>query len=139
MLLSCRIRVGLWPRTVCLDIPVKIQVALFLKEFKGIVTTGRGLYIIDRQKNTESLLELGLTKRNCREEILNLSVENYCNGPKPDFDRPGMIWEFGKKINGDEIYIKLKIAEVGSEKLAKCISFHKAEFPLNLPLKGNQS
>lgn len=121
-----------------LDIPLEIRVALFLKEFKEIVTTGRGLDIIDRRENIQSLLELGFTKKHCREEILSLSVENYYNGPKPDKDRPGMIWEFGKKIDGDEIYIKLKIAEVGAEKLAKCISFHKANLPLSFPLEGKK-
>ncbi len=119
-----------------MDIPLKIRVALFLKEFKEIVATGRGLDLIDRRKNLDSLLELGFTKRNCKEEILDLSVANYCDGPKPDKDRPGEIWEFGKKMDGDQIYIKLKIAQVGSEKLAKCISFHKAQFPLNFPLRG---
>ncbi len=119
-----------------MDIPLKIRVALFLKEFKGIVATGRGLYLIDRRKNTVSLLELGMTKKHCREEILSLSVEDYHDGPKPDKDRPGEIWEFGKKVDGDEIYIKLKIAMSGSERFAKCISFHKAQFPLSFPLKG---
>jgi len=63
-------------------------------------------------------------------------VENYYDGPKQDRDRPGKVWEFGKKIDGNEIYIKLKIAEVNNEKLAKCISFHKANSPLSFPLKG---
>ena len=121
-----------------MDIPVKIRVALFLKEFKVIVTTGRGLDIIDRRENIKCLIELGFTKMHCREEILSLSVDNYHDGPKPDIDRPGMVWEFGKKIDGDEIYIKLKIAEVDNEKLAKCISFHKANSPLNFPLEGKK-
>jgi hypothetical protein len=48
---------------------------------------------------------------------------------------PGEIWEFGKRIGGNDVYIKLKIAQVGNDKIAKCISFHKAEFPLSYPLK----
>jgi len=43
-----------------LDIPIEIQVALFLKEFKEIATKGRGLDIVDRRNNINSLLELGL-------------------------------------------------------------------------------
>jgi len=119
-----------------LDIPIEIRVALFLKEFKEIVTKGRGLDIVDRQDNINSLLKLGLTKKHCKEEIISLSVEDYYKGPKPDKDRGGTVWEFGKKINEDEIYIKLKIYEVNSEKFAKCISFHKANLPLSFPLKG---
>ncbi len=121
-----------------MDIPLKVVVALFLKEFKEIVTTGRGLDIIDRRENIKSLLELGFTKKHCREEILSLSVENYCDGPKPDIDRPGMVWKFGKIIDGDEIYIKLKIAGADAQKLAKCISFHKANSPLSFPIEGKK-
>jgi len=117
-----------------LEIPLKIQVALFLKEFKQIVTQGRGLDIINRRENLESLSGLGLTKKNCKNEILNLSVSNYCSGPEPDKDLPGKVWVFGKIIDGKEIYIKLKIAHVNSMRIAKCISFHIANYPLEFPL-----
>ena len=120
---------------ILLEIPIEIQVAIFLKDFKKIVTQERGLDIVDRKDNLNSLLQLGLTKKNCKHEILNLSVSDYCAGPKPDKDRPGVIWEFGKKISGYDVYIKLKIAEAGSVRIAKCISFHIAEFPIINPLK----
>jgi len=42
---------------------------------------------------------------------------------------------YGKKISNRDIYIKLKIAEVGAAKIAKCISFHFAERPLRYPFK----
>jgi len=67
----------------------------FLKDFKQIATGGRGIDIISRRKNLESLAKLGLTRHNCKEEILTLSVNDYCKGPVPDSDRPGDIWEFG--------------------------------------------
>lgn len=118
-----------------MEIPLEIRVSVFLKEFKQIVTEKRGLDIVDCRENLNSLSELGLTKELCEQEILNLSTENYVDGPKRDVDRQGMIWEFGIKTGSDEIYIKLKIAEVGTEKLAKCISFHKANLPLSFPLK----
>ena len=107
----------------------------FLREFKQISTAGRGIDIVDRKKNLQSLAKLGLTKKNCREVILNLSVDDYCDGPKPDKDRPGEIWEFGQLIEGNEVYIKLKIAQVGKVKLAKCLSFHVAEHPLCFPCR----
>jgi hypothetical protein len=118
-----------------LEIPIEIQASIFLKDFKKIVTQERGLDIVDRKENLKSLLQLGFTKKNCKHEILNLSVSDYCAGPKPDKDRPGVIWEFGKKISGYDVYIKLKIAEAGSARIAKCISFHIAEFPIINPLK----
>ena len=105
----------------------------FLKEFKKIATEGRGIDIVSRRKNIDSLVKLRLTKRNCKNEILSLSVSDYCDGPKPDKDRPGEIWEFGKSILGNDVYIKLKIAQAGKEKIAKCLSFHMAEFQLCFP------
>ena len=107
----------------------------FLREFKQIATAGRGIDIVDRAKNTQSLAKLGLTKKNCKEVILNLSLENYRDGPKQDKDRPGAIWEFGELIEGREVYIKLKIAQVDNVKLAKCLSFHVAEYPLCFPCR----
>jgi len=118
-----------------LEIPIDIQTSIFLKEFKKIVTQERGLDIVGRQENKKTLLQLGFTRTNCQHEILNLSVSDYCAGPKPDKDKPGVIWEFGKKIRGHGVYIKLKIAETGSVRIAKCISFHIAEFPIINPLK----
>jgi hypothetical protein len=109
----------------------------FLRNFKKIATSGRGIDIVDRRKNLESLSKLEITKRNCREEILSLSVGDYCEGPKPDKDKPGEIWEFGRKIRNKEVYIKLKIAQVGEEMIAKCISFHVADHPLCFPFRGN--
>ena len=116
-----------------MDEAKKEAIRRFLREFKRIATSGRGIDIVDRVKNMQALARLGLTKRNCREEILSLSVEDYCDGPKPDKDRPGEVWEFGKLMGGKDIYIKLKIAHVGRVKLAKCISFHEAERGLCFP------
>lgn len=121
-----------------MDIPVEIQVAVFLKNFKSIVTEGRGLDVINRKTNRNALIELNLTKRIRKKEILSLSKEDYCSGPKPDKDMPGDIWGFGKIVNGEEIYIKLKIAETGHGRIAKCISFHKAKFSLVFPLKNRK-
>jgi hypothetical protein len=118
-----------------MEIPIEIQASIFLKDFKKIVTQERGLDIVDRKENLRSLSQMDFTKKNCKNEILNLSVSDYYAGPKPDKDRAGVIWEFGKKIGGYAVYIKLKIAEAGSLRIAKCISFHIAEHPIINPLK----
>lgn len=67
--------------------------------------------------------------------MLGLSVADYSAGPKPDRDRGGDIWEFGKDIDGYEVYIKLKVASVDDAMIAKCISFHIAQYPLKYPHK----
>jgi hypothetical protein len=107
----------------------------FLMEFKSIVTDGRGLDIIPRPKNNQTILELELTKENIKETILDLTTIDYVRGPEIDRDKPGEVWVFGREIAQQEVYIKLKITQVGLEKIAKCISFHIAEFPLRYPNK----
>lgn len=114
------------------------RVREFLKEFKKIASQDRGLDVVPRRENINSLAELGLTKKNRTEEIMNLSVTDYCEGPLPDRDRPGEIWIFGKRIGGKEVYIKLKIAKAGKEKMAKCLSFHSAGYPLAFPFQSNK-
>ncbi|MDL1979293.1 MAG: hypothetical protein LWX52_14580 [Deltaproteobacteria bacterium] len=113
----------------------KKSISKFLTTFKQIATTGRGIDIVSRGKNLRSLAELGITKRNCIDEILSLSVADYCEGPEPDTDRPGEIWKFGKHIGDKEVYIKLKIARVAKKTIAKCLSFHIAEYSLCFPFK----
>lgn len=104
----------------------------FLKDFKRIAEC-RG--IVPRNKNIQSMADLSLTETLAKEEIMALSVADYCAGPKPDESQKGQVWEFGKKIGGVEVYIKLKVAELpNGEKIAKCLSFHAAEFPLRFPL-----
>lgn len=112
----------------------QLNAALFLKEFKQLIQED-GLYVVNRIDHQKSLAALGLTKEACKIEILGLSVTDYCKGPVPDKDRPGDIWLFGKEIAEREVYIKLKIAEIGPSKIAKCISFHPAEQPLYYPFK----
>lgn len=113
----------------------KDEIRNFLKEFKVIASKGRGIDVIPRRENIEDLAQLGLTKKNRNEEIIKLSLADYCKDPEPDKDKPGKIWIFGKQIGNKEVYIKLKIAQVGEEKIAKCLSFHTAKFPLCYPYK----
>jgi hypothetical protein len=110
------------------------EVIQFLLEFKAVFQTGR-FYVIDRDKNNQALIELGLTKKIRSEIILGLSVTDYCSGPEPDRDRAGFVWIFGTYLDEVEIYIKLKVAQIGPTKIAKCISFHKSQTPLTYPLR----
>jgi len=116
----------------------KAEIRKFLMEFKKIMVTGRGLDIVNRLENMDALVQLGLTKKNLKEEVMTLSVENYCEGPVPNRDRHGDVWIFGKQIAGKEIYIKLKIAHVGKFKIAKCLSFHASNFPLCYPYRTEE-
>ena len=111
-------------------------IRVFLIEFKRIATEGRGIDFVPRPDNLDALSELGLTFGNARDEIMALSVTDYCDGPEDDRDKPGDIWVFGQEIEGKEVYITLKVASVGDEKLAKCISFHISRRPLRFPYRS---
>ncbi len=117
----------------------KEEIRKFLKEFKEIASKGRGIDVIPRRANIENLAQLGLTKKNRNEEIMMLSLADYCKSPGSDVDKPGDVCVFGKQIGGKEVYIKLKIAQVNDNKIAKCISFHAAKFPLDYPYKGKNT
>ena len=109
------------------------QVKQFLLEIKYLIYQ-EGLYIKNRKINRDAIFELGLNSRQREEGILDLSVMNYCSGPHIDNLAPGVYWIFGKQINNTEVYIKLKIAGQSGKEQALCLSFHKAEKPLNYPL-----
>ena len=108
------------------------QVSQFLLEIKNLIYQ-EGLKIKDRVNSRDTLLELGLTPKQREEEVLNLSVLNYCSGPRDDIYTPGIYWVFGKQINNIEVYIKLKIAGQPGKERALCLSFHKAERQLIYP------
>ena len=114
---------------------LKDKIRKFLNEFKKIASESRSIYVISRRENIDSLAQLGLTTKNRYDEIMMLSVADYCKGPEPDKDKPGEVWVFGKQIRNEEVYIKLKIAEVREKKIVKCLSFHKASYPIYYPYK----
>ncbi len=84
------------------------MVLKFLKSFKDLMTNGkRPLDFVPRAENNQTIIDLGLTTKNVEDEILGLTMLDYCSGPEKDHSRPGVIWEFGKRIQGCEVYIKL--------------------------------
>ncbi len=103
------------------------EVATYLKEIKAIISI-RGLDVAPRRKNLDALIDLRLTQRNRLDEVMSLTPDNYQSGPEPDRDMPGDVWIFHKTINEREVYIKLKIADTHPIRIARCISFHAAEF-----------
>jgi len=91
--------------------------------------------VVSRKRNLNLLSYLGLTEVLAKKEVIELSVRDYCEGPIGD-DNPqerGNVYIFGKDIDGDEAYIKLKIGYTGEQRIAKCLSFHRAEKRLKYP------
>jgi hypothetical protein len=117
-------------------VPTKDEINQFLKELKNC----QSIYVVDERqdgKNDETLTILGITPKQRIEEIKALNVENYYRGPTPDHEKPShSFWEFGKRVKGEEIYIKVKICRTSKGgKYAKCLSFHFAEKPIAYKFK----
>ena len=111
----------------------------FLQEVKDTVTATQAGYptwvLVPRPKNNDCLAKLEYTFTDVKAQILDLAVKNYIRGPFPDQDERGEFWEFGKTIEGNEIYIKLKLANFGNLKKVRIVSFHVAELPIHYPFK----
>ena len=109
------------------------QITFFLKLFKEFAQSN--FYFVDRKKSLDCLAYLGITVPQAKNEIMSLTYEDYHRGPLPDRGTTGgELWEFGKRIKGEEIFIRLKV--VLQYNMAKCQSFHIAERPLKYPYKG---
>lgn len=109
----------------------------FLARMAEVARDRRRFDLIPRVINNETAIALGLTRETVRQEILQLTADDYHSGPEPDRDRPGDIWVFGKRIEAMEVYIKLKLVkdpETGTE-YVKCLSFHEAERRIEYPLR----
>ena len=113
----------------------KQQVARFLEAFLRSMAEVGWLWVMNRDKNRDGLIAIGITKRQRQDVIRSLTPEDYCEGPLPDETRPGEVWVFGKHVEGAEVYIKLKLTKTEAP---KCISFHPAEHTLRYPLKKKE-
>lgn len=114
----------------------KSTVKYFLQELKQSIKIW-GIIFSNRPKNSiQNLADLSITAKMREEIILNLEVEDYSEGPLAESQQGGVeMWVFGKIIKGQQIYIKLTISKATGG--AICISFHKAEFPMEFPLMGS--
>lgn len=112
----------------------KSIVKSFLQKLKQIIKIW-GIIFTNRPKNSiQNLADLSITAKMREEIILNLEIEDYSEGPLEETQQGGNeMWIFGKIVKAQQIYIKLTISKITDQ--AICISFHKAEFPMDFPLK----
>lgn len=112
------------------------EVTSFLDTFKVKLRVWGVLFIDNRNKNLQALLDLEITSLERREIIESLVVSDYCEGPIDDEKyEERKLWIFGKSVKGQDIYIKITLGIKNSNVI--CISFHVAEHPLNFPYKKN--
>lgn len=110
-----------------------------LIKIKKLIAKGNYVFLGNRKKNFETLIELGLKYSHVKEEILSLTPKEYSEGPLLDKDQTNYkdesFWIFGKKIQNNLIYIKLKIRKINDHEETVCMSFHIAEYQMIFPLK----
>lgn len=110
----------------------------FLAEFNAAVSLGF-FTMVPREKNTQGLIDLGLTPNGVKELTAALTPDNYCRGPEADRDGSGQdVWIFGMEVAGAEAYIKLKLVPDPRKRhvsWAKVLAFHVAERALTYPLR----
>lgn len=111
-----------------------LQIQSFLRDFKAKLSVWGVIYRDDRSKNTQTLLTLDITPLKRTEILKALQMQDYCEGPLAEKINNGApMWVFGKKVNGEEVYIKITMGISGGKVI--CISFHIAAHKLVYPLK----
>ena len=111
----------------------KQEVEKFLEEIRVKVASGVKylLYLNDREKNAQALLDLEIAPNKRTEIIMALKPEDFYRVEEGRFLDHFEMYSFGKMVKGLEIYIKISI----TERNVVCISFHEAEFPIDYPFK----
>lgn len=112
----------------------KNDVDIFLKELHLKMNIFEILFLNNRGKNQQTLLDLEITPAYRKEIISSLKAEDYSQGPLKE-KMLGILpmWVFGKKIKKREVYIKISMGAENNPII--CISFHTAEYPMNYPFK----
>ena len=109
------------------------EIEFFLYGFKALKRK-HGMVVYPRDKNFRALLDLEMSAKERERVVDELEARDYYKGPKDDGVIEGnQYWEFGKTVNGKEIYIKISLGlEDGA---VFCLSFHQAERPIKYPYK----
>lgn len=120
------------------EVASREQVEEFLAKVAVCVENGQFLRI-DNVKNIQTCADLDISPAEQIEYIVRLTCSDYYRGPKPDRTSPYQtVIEFGKMIQGQEIYIKLAVGERSGLMNARCLSFHIPEKPIDYPFRESE-
>lgn len=97
-----------------------------LAKMKKLINQGcKKFYVRKDRDYIQELLDIGITEEMSWSEILTLSAHNYIYDYKPFYDKRGEdALTFKKKINGYNVYIKIKIEKYNMIDETVCLSFH---------------
>lgn len=92
-----------------------------------------GMVFAERQRCQETMRMLGINEIVAKSIIKTLDATDFSKY-FDDTNQWGCdLWAFGKDINGEEIYIKIGLGLPNRQTV--CVSFHKADFPIQYPFK----
>ena len=100
------------------------QLKLLSRMKKLIIQGNKKFAIIKDRDYLAELLEIRITENLAWQEILTLSSYNYVPDYKPFYLKSDNSLVFKKNINGNIVYIKLKIEEYNNKEITVCLSFH---------------
>jgi hypothetical protein len=110
------------------------EVKSFLIDFKLKLGIWDVIFRDERGKNLQTLLDLEISTVTRKQALLDLEVDDFCEGPLDDkLYGEASMWVFGKLVKKKEVYIKISMGRPGSKVL--CISFHLAERKLKYHFK----
>jgi len=110
------------------------EVESFLNEFKAKMKIWDVLFRSDRDSNIQALADLDIRPIDRKKVLEKLKSTDYSEGPLEEKLHGGSnMWVFGKDINKQQVYIKITMGSANRQVI--CISFHKAKFKMNFPLK----
>lgn len=111
------------------------EVERFLSNLFGKMKISEIIFLDDRKKNRDALLELDIVPADRISAIKSLTVEDYSEGPILDvLNLLGEMWVFGKDVNEKEVYIKISLGLPNRNSI--CVSFHPSEHPMKYPYKN---
>ena len=112
----------------------KQEVESFLNDFKTKMRFFQIIFLDDRGKNAQAILDLEISPIKRKEIIEKLIVEDYSEGPLEEKMRGILpMWVFGREVKKTEVYIKISMGKENSQTI--CISFHPSEHPINYQFK----
>lgn len=92
-----------------------------------------GMVFAERQRCQETMRMLGINAIVAKSIIKTLEATDFSKYFDDTTQWGCDLWAFGKDINGEEIYIKIGVGLPNRQTV--CVSFHKADFPIQYPFK----
>jgi hypothetical protein len=114
--------------------PTEEEVHAFLQQFHVRMRVFDVFFMDDREKNTLAFAELGITRKQRKQVLEELTAMDYSEGPKKDWMGGPDLWVFGKALGGTDLYIKVTLGLARTGEVI-CISFHAAEHSMKFPLR----